>query len=348
MRRIITTVLGTTVAVTGITGVAPAARAAGGRVIVVPPGHSIQHAVDRARPGDVIKLRAGHYDGGVLVRKSITIHGEGNRTILRPGHLDHCARAKHPGMGICVVGRAKYPVRDVTIRNLVVRDFADTGVYGIHTDRLSVQAVLARNNGEYGIAEFASTRGHFRWNWTVDNSDDAGLYVGDTVNARGTVVAENHSIGNAIGVLVRHARHVQVHDNTIAYNCVGVALVDDSQPSGQGNTAVWKNHVSKNNRFCPAHEEIPALGGTGILFFGGDHNTVARNIVIGNRGQLPYSGGIVLFRGTPPRNRPAHHNLIKSNHVHGNAPYDLVDKSGSRTNRFRDNKCRTSNPRGLC
>ncbi len=348
MRRIITAALGTTVAVTGIAGIAPAAQAAGGRVIVVPPGHSIQRAVDHARPGDVIKLRAGHYDGGVLVRKRITIHGEGNKTILRPGHRDHCARVKHPGQGICVVGRAKHPVHGVTIRNLVVRDFADTGVYGIHTDHLSVQSVLARNNGEYGIAEFASTRGHFRWNWTVDNADDAGLYVGDTANARGTVVADNHSIGNAIGVLVRHARHVMVHDNEIVHNCVGVALVDDSQRTGQGNTTVWKNRVSKNNRVCPAHGEVPPLGGTGILFFGGDHNIVERNAVTGNRGRLPYSGGIVLFRGTPPRNRPARHNLIKSNLVLGNAPFDLVDKSGSRTNHFRANKCRTSDPRGLC
>ncbi|MFC4052197.1 nitrous oxide reductase family maturation protein NosD [Actinomadura syzygii] len=350
MRRTIAAALGTTAALAGIAGITPSARAAAPRahVHVVPPGHSIQRAVDRARPGDVIKLKAGHYDGGVIVRKRLTIQGEGNRTILRPGGTDHCAKAKHPGMGICVVGRAGHPVKGVTIRNLVVRDFADTGVFGIYTDRLSVLSVLARNNGEYGIAEFNSTRGRFRWNWAVDNKDDAGLYVGDTANARGTEVSDNHSVGNTLGVLVRHARHVLVHDNSITYNCVGVALVDDGQRTGQGNNLVWKNHVTKNNRSCAAHGPVPALGGTGILFFGGDHNAVERNTVTDNRGRLPYSGGIVLFRGVPPQSRPARDNLIKKNRLHGNEPFDLVDKSGSRTNRFVRNSCRTSNPRGLC
>lgn len=352
MRRTIAAALGTTVVLTGIAGVAPAAQAAQAapraRVHVVPPGHSIQKAVDRARPGDVIKLKAGRYDGGVIVRKRLTIRGEGNKTILRPGGTDHCAKAKYPGMGICVVGWERRPVEGVTIRNLVVRDFASTGVFGTYTDRFSVQSVLSRNNGEYGIAEYNSTRGRFLWNWAIDNKDDAGLYVGDTANARGTEVAHNHSTGNTLGMLVRHARHVLVHDNSFAYNCVGVALVDDAQRTGQGDNTVWRNHVTKNNRSCAAHGPVPALGGTGILFFGGDHNIVERNVVTGNRGGLPYSGGIVLFRGTPPLNRPARHNLIKQNRVRGNAPFDLVDNSGSRTNHFVRNHCRTSNPRGLC
>ena len=348
MRRTIAAAVATAVATTGLAGIAGSARAAEGRVIVVPPGRSIQKAVDRARPGDVIKLKAGRYDGGVLVRKRITIRGVSNKTILRPGRVDHCAKAHHPGMGICVVGWSKRPVRGVTIRNLVVEHFANTGVFGTRTDRLSVHAVLAKKNGEYGIAEFNSTRGDFRWNWAIENKEDAGLYVGDTANARGTVVADNHSKGNTLGLLVRHARGVQVHDNEFHENCTGVALVDDGQRGGQGNTKIWNNHVLDNSRFCRAHGDVPALGGTGILFFGGDHNVVEHNTVNGNRGRLPYSGGIVLFRGTPPKNRPAEHNLIKANRVQHNAPFDLVNKSGSNTNRFERNACRTSNPRGLC
>ncbi|MFB4308743.1 nitrous oxide reductase family maturation protein NosD [Actinomadura sp. GTD37] len=353
MRRIFAASLGTVTVLAGLASVAPASQAdvRKGHTHVVRPGHSIQAAVDRARPGDTIKLQAGHYAGGVLVRKRLTIRGEGNRTIIRPGYRDHCAKAKAPGMGICVIGRSKHPVRGATIRNLTVQDFKGTGVHGMYTDRLAVMAVLAKNNGEYGIAEYRSTRGEFTWNWAIDNADDAGLYVGDTANARGTVVAHNHSYGNTLGVLVRHAHHVKVYDNEITGNCAGVALVDDGQKGGQGHNQVQKNKIYRNNRNCAAHGPVPALGGTGILFFGGEHNTVAKNTVKGNRGRLPYSGGIVLFPGVAPEHgsaRPARHNLIKANVARGNAPYDLVDKSGSKTNRFRHNKCRTSNPRGLC
>lgn len=348
MRRTLTASLGTAVVLAGLTTIAPSGQASERGVHVVLPGQSIQAAVNRARPGDVIKLKAGHYNGGILVRKRLTIRGMGNKTILRPGGRDHCAKAKQPGMGICVIGRPKHPVKGVTIRNLTVRSFKGSGVFGTYTDRLTVLSVLAKKNGEYGIAEYNSTRGRFVWNWALDNKDDAGLYVGDTANARGTVIAHNHATGNTLGMLVRHARNIEIHDNTFMDNCVGIALIDDSQKTGQGNTMVWKNRVSKNSRSCDPHGPVPALGGTGILFFGGDHNRIEKNTVTGNRGTLPYSGGIVLFRGVPPRNRPAHHNLIKSNHVRGNAPYDLVDNSGSKTNRFRRNTCRTSNPTNLC
>jgi Right handed beta helix region len=318
------------------------------RVHVVRPGHSIQAAVDRARPGDTIRLLHGTYDGGVLVKKTLTIRGAGDKTVLRPGGTDHCAAVQSPGTGICVVGRAGYPVKDVTIKALTVRKFKKNGVFGHFTDRLTVEQVLAADNGEYGISEFNSTRGRFMQNWALKNGDEAGFYVGDIANAHGTIVTGNRSSGNAIGLLVRHARNVKAWGNDLVGNCVGAALVDDGQKGGQGNTKLWKNNVSKNNRECAAHEEVPPLGGTGVLFFGGDHNVVEKNVVRDNRGKLPYSGGIVLFRGTPPLNRPARDNLVQLNVVRGNAPFDLVDNSGSKTNRFRRNLCRTSNPAGLC
>lgn len=348
MRRTIAASLGTAVVLAGLAAFTPSSRAATGRTHVVKPGHSIQAAVNAARPGDVIQLKAGRYDGGVLVRKRLTIRGVGDKTVLRPGGTDHCAKAYVRGMGICVVGRAKHPVKGVTIKKLSVRKFPASGVFGNYTDRLTVEHVLAEKNNDYGIAEFNSTRGRFVRNRTVDNRHEAGLYIGDIANARGAVVAKNHSSGNALGLLIRHARHIKVWGNTIVRNCTGIALVDDGQPGGQGNTKIWKNRVSKNNRSCSPHEQVPALHGTGILFFGGDHNTIKKNTIKRNRGKLPYSGGVVLFPGVPPKNRPAHHNLIKANHVRGNAPHDLVDKSGSKTNRFRRNSCRTSSPPGLC
>lgn len=350
MRRTLAASLGTAVALSGLASFAPAGHAAEGgkdkRIHIVWPGHSIQKAVDRARPGDVIRLKAGAYDGGVLVRKSLTIKGEGDRTVLHPGRKDHCAKAGAAGNGICVIGHRKHPVRDVSILDLTVRGFKESGVYGLYTDRLTVERVLAKRNGEYGITEFRSTRGRFVKNRAIDNSADAGLYVGDIKNARGTVVAYNHASGNALGLLVRHARHVYAFENELVGNCVGAALVNDDQKGGQGDTKLWKNKVWKNNRSCPQHEEVPPLGGTGILVFGGDHNTIEKNTVLWNRGTLPYSGGIVLFPS--PKGEPARFNLVKLNFVKDNAPFDLVDRSGSRTNRFRDNKCRTSNPRGLC
>ncbi|WP_165950414.1 right-handed parallel beta-helix repeat-containing protein [Actinomadura sp. GC306] len=347
MRRTLAVSLGTAVAFAAFMPAGQAATDAS-RVHVVKPGRSIQKAVNKARPGDVIQLKAGRYDGGVLVRKPLTIRGAGDRTVLRPGRKDHCAKARQAGMGICVVGREGRPVRNVTVEKLSVQRFKETGVFGIHTDRLSVVHVLAKRNGEYGIAEYNSTRGRFLQNRVHDSGAHAGLYVGDIADAHGTVVAHNRASGNAMGLLVRHARNVKVHDNTFTGNCAGVLLVDDGQRGGQGNNALWENKISKNNRGCKAYGPVPALKGTGIMLIGGDHNSIKKNDVTRNRGKLPYSGGIVLFPGAPPQDRPARHNVVEGNRVLGNAPFDLVDNSGSKTNKVRANRCKTSKPRGLC
>jgi nitrous oxidase accessory protein NosD len=322
-----------------------AAPAYASPVTVVPPGASIQEAVDAAPAGSVIQLRAGRYAGGVAVHTDrITIRGTGPGTILTPGDSDNCG-PDAAGSGICVTGAPDHPVRGVRIESLMVRGFEAFGVVGMGTDRLQVSRVVASGNGEYGITEFGSTRGSFTHNWVLDNAAEAGLYVGDIADAGGTVVADNHAYGNALGVLVRHAHHVRITGNVLVGNCTGVALVDDGQPGGQGHAWVGDNIIANNNKFCPAHEEVPPLGGSGVVLVGGEHNAVTRNIVINNRGDQPFSGGVVLEPGVS--HVPASGNLVWSNLIRGNGPADIIDHSGGH-NWLRGNRCTTSIPDGLC
>jgi nitrous oxidase accessory protein NosD len=319
------------------------------RVLRVAPGHSIQAAVDRAHPGDTIKLAPGNYAGGILISKNnITIRGAGRSTVLHDTGTNHCAAIAGP-TGICVVAAGGGTVRGVTIKNLQVRRFGAFGVFGFGTDRLTVTGVAAVNNGEYGITEFASTRGSFIGNVVTGSTGEAGLYVGDTPDAHGTTVADNVSIGNALGVLVRHAHNVNIRDNTFVGNCAGVALVDDGQAGGQGDTRVTGNVIVMNNRACPGSTDAPPLGGSGVIIFGGQRDTVRDNAIIGNRGDpatSPLAGGVVLVRGQ--LGNAAKHNKVVSNVILRNRPADVIDHSGSTTNVIRNNICRTSQPGGLC
>src|SRR5215467_4463898 len=186
-----------------------------GTVRVVKPGHSIQAAVNAAHPGDTIKLLAGNYAGGILVKKNgITIRGAGRATLLRDTGTNHCTQFVGPS-GICVADPAGHTVKNVTIKNLQVRGFASFGVVGFMTNRLTATGVTAVNNGDYGITEFESTRGRFVGNLVTGTTGEAGLYVGDIADAHGTLVADNVAVGNALGILVRHAHDVTVKGNVL-------------------------------------------------------------------------------------------------------------------------------------
>jgi hypothetical protein len=314
-------------------------------VHVVAPGHSIQAAVNGARSGDTIVLRKGNYAGGILISKNnITIRGAGRETVLRDTGTNHCTDVAGPS-GICVVSPSGTTVKSVTIKDLTVRGFAGFGVVGFGTDRLTVAHIAAINNGDYGITEFGSTRGAFIGNYVTGSSGEAGLYVGDIANAHGTIVKDNISVANALGILVRHAHNVDVTGNIFTHNCAGVALVDDGQAGGQGDTRVTHNIISNNNMTCPADEDHPELGGSGVIILGGVRDIIKGNLITGNRGTTPFAGGVVLEPGIA--GNPAKHNKVINNVIKNNRPADIVNNSGSTTNIIKNNVCGTSKSKEL-
>jgi nitrous oxidase accessory protein NosD len=314
-------------------------------VVVVPAGGSIQQALDDAAPGSTIQLLPGVYSGGVAVHTDgITIRGAGPATVLEPGAVDHCA-PQGAGSGICVFGRPTHLVTDVHVESLTLHGFEEFGMVGLFTDRLTVTRVTARGNGDYGIAEFVSTRGSFTHNRVIENAAEAGIYIGDIPDAGGTEVADNFGTGNEMGVLVRHAHHVFVTGNVLVGNCTGVALVDDGQPGSQGDTRVSDNVIADNNKVCPQNQEIPPLAGTGVVLFGGQRNTVTANRIVNNHGDGLISGGVVLISGVS--GVPASGNLITGNVIRHNGPFDIVDGTGA-VNSLGGNNCGSSLPNGLC
>jgi parallel beta-helix repeat protein len=337
-----------------------AASASTSNTIVVGPGQSIQAAVDRAHPGDTVLVKRGVYHQSVQIRKNgITLRGSGDfyggTVIVPPKSIPKtlCNQGFGP-TGICILakkvdvktGAVITPVRNDTVTALLVKGFPGNGVFGYGTVGMRVLRVAAINNGGYGISRFESRDTLFAHDIAV-GSNEAGFYVGDSPHAD-TVVRDNKAYGNALGIFIRHARHILVKDNRVSGNCQGILVLDDGQPGGAGNTGVVHNSVSKNNKFCPKNEEAPPLQGGGILLLGATHTLVAHNGVFGNSGKQFNSGGIVvvsahMFKGSNPDFDTIARNIAFRNH-----PADLIWDGTGIGVRFKANHCGTSIPPGFC
>ncbi|MFF3718824.1 right-handed parallel beta-helix repeat-containing protein [Streptomyces prasinus] len=336
------------------TGMAAAPSAARPTVHRVPPGASIQKAVDAAKPGDTVVLSPGTYEESLdITTPDLTLRGSGaHRTVLVPGtdaDRGACAGAGH---GICVTGTDEAPLKGVTVRSLTLRGFTGNGLWATGTDRLRVQGVTAEKNGRWGIAEERSVRGVLSHNVARDNGD-AGLFLANTTDteegardARGTVVRHNRTTGNRVGVTVRRLRNLTVDRNEATGNCAAVFVVGDESKPVAGDLRVTRNHLRANNKHCAATSRLPFLQGTGIVLTGVEDTLVAGNRVENHRGTSPLSGGIVLFKSF--EGSANERNTVRGNLVTGNSPADLADRDTATTNTFSGNTCTLSEPAGLC
>jgi hypothetical protein len=160
-------------------------------------------------------------------------------------------------------------------------------------------------------------------------------------------VFANTSWDNGLGIFLRDVSNGTATGNHVFGNCTGILLLANA-PGPVTNWKLRHNLVRANNRDCG--EEGPS--GVGILLQGASDNEISRNVVVGNRGEAPSGGGIVLATAEPEEPggeaiAPSG-NVVRKNVVLRNRPFDISWDGTGTGNQFLDNLCRTSQPEGLC
>lgn len=331
-------------------------------VIKVRPGQSIQAAIDRADPGDKVKLKPGTYRENVQILKNdIELQGSGKgNTTIEPAATPApvCGAGSGPDsvtQGICIANvdeefNIKSIVEDTEISDLAVKGFDGAGIFFFGANGQEVRNVLVADNHDYGIAAFDSSNGRYEQNAATRNGE-AGIYLGDSPNAR-SIVRWNTAWDNVgFGVFMRDASFGQVDHNWLYGNCVGLVFLHTG--GGIEGWTATGNRAVANNRACagnPAEGE-PGFSGIGIAVAGAKDIDIKHNTVLNNRpgGETEFSGGIVVVGSGPPPEGVAPTGIrVAFNVAFGNQPFDLLwDRSGTNIE-FVKNHCKTSDPDGLC
>ncbi|HEU4947596.1 MAG TPA: right-handed parallel beta-helix repeat-containing protein [Kribbella sp.] len=349
------------VAVLGLIAVSAGSASATGknhrsRTWVVKPGHSIQKVVDKAKSGDTIKLKKGtYYDAVCVVNKGLTILGAGQgRTVVKPPKKFKKTACWETADEVSGFGFLN-PKHAVQVRDLTTDGHPGNGVIAFGAMHgIKVAHHTGKRHGEYGVAAFESTKVVFVHNTEKGAGGEAGLYVGDTSNAR-AYLAGNVSTGWTLGVLLRDSRHGVVTHNYLYGNCLGAIVVDTGPNSAEnraaGDWSLRDNKVAANNKACKGVEEGPPdLSGIGVAVVGADHVTVKGNKITGHHPTgttaIP-SSGVAVVSGVAFGSDDEEHVKVVGNKFKHNLLDIFWDQKGKDIV-FRNNHCKTSDPGWIC
>jgi len=256
---------------------------------------TIGAAVRKARGGDTIRVRRGTYRENVVISgpryEGLKLVGSPKRprAVKLDGRSLRGARAQNA----VLINNAD----NVTVNGVYARNFKANGFFVVNVDGYRLTNLVAGRTGVYGLYAFNSKGGTMSRSEAFANND-AGFYIGQTPKQskpKRSIVSRVKSYNNVLGFSGTNMRYVTIKNSQWFNNGAGIvpnALESEKFPPPQqnvisGNEIFWNNF----NYYRGAPFRIPKSGpagfagypiGVGVLLFGSQQTTIARNRIFGN------------------------------------------------------------------
>jgi plastocyanin len=292
----------------------PPKFAATGTTIKVPDdAPTIQVAVDRAQPGDLVLVSPGIYKEAVKVTTDgIVIRGVNRNTTILDGEFER-------ENGIFVVG-----ADGVAVENLTARNFTENGIFWNGVLGYRGSYLTAYRNGDYGIYAYDSQYGQFDHSY-ASGSPDSGFYIGQC-NPCHAVITDVVSEYNLLGYSGSNSSNdLLIVNSQWRHNRTGIVpnSIDSEELPPQGGNTIAGNLVADDGNTEAAQATdatwAPAFG-FGIVVFGGVDDVVTKNRVTDSaRAGI----GVAANPGLQAKSWPATGNQVTDNVVERSGLADL-------------------------
>jgi hypothetical protein len=283
---------------------------------------TIQSAVNKAKPGDTIKVANGTY------REGVKISGASKRYIKLVGNVKDPSKVVIEGKGV----KASNGVQingavNVTVKGFQAQHFKANGFFAVNTKDYTFTNLKAFLVGVYGIYAFNSVGGTITDSEAAWNSD-SGFYIGQTppqAKPKRSIVRNITSYGNVLGWSGTNMRYVTITKSKFYNNGTGVVpnTLTSEKYTPEEDNVITDNDIFWNNfnyyagapfKVGKAAKDSTAYPvGVGALLFGGRRNRIENNRIYGN--WLSGAGMIQQFLITQkdPKNADLVGNSIANN-----------------------------------
>ncbi len=260
---------------------------------------SVQAAIARAAPGDVVEVPEGRWLEHVVLDRAITLRGTGG--VLDGAGEGTVLRVEAPGAiveGLFIRGSGDdLGAPDVCVfvapeaEGAVIRDNRlDDCAFGIWThsvDHVRVldnhivgRAGVRTSDRGNGIHLFDGTHLEVRGNFVRDCRD--GIYVSATHDS---VIAENTFEDQRFGIHYMYSFRNRIEGNTSRRNGGGIALMQSRELHVVGNIVEDSEEVGilfRDAQYCEIRGNILRRNGEGMFFFSSTENEIKDNRFVHN------------------------------------------------------------------
>jgi hypothetical protein len=254
---------------------------------------TIQSAVNKAKPGDTVKVKSGTY------REGVTVLGASKRYLKLVGNpkdpskvvLDGSQGKKTPRQnGVRVDG-----ANQVTINGFTAKHYNGNGFFVVNVSGYELNHLNATLAGVYGIYAFNSIGGVME-NSEASYNNDSGFYIGQTpkqTTPERSIVRNVKSFGNVLGFSGTNMRYVTITKSQWFNNGSGIVpnALDSEKYAPPEDNVITDNDIFWNNfnyyagapfKLKKQATSAPYPVGVGVLLFGGRRTEVSNNRVYGN------------------------------------------------------------------
>jgi parallel beta-helix repeat protein len=245
-----------------------------GNVLAVHDGESIQAAVQKAQPGDVIQVFPGTYKETVYIDKD---------DILLSGVIVDSQWPTMEGEGK-LNDAVLYSGNNVTVENLLITHYKGNGVMGQAGNNFLIRNNRVIDSGVYGIFPQLGKNGLVSNN-ILSDIEDAAIYIGMSDNVH---VNNNEVFDSVAGIEIENSRHAIVENNKVYNNTGGIlTFITPGLPIKTTYDVIIRNNFISNNNHvnfgAPGSIVSGVPAGTGIIVMAADEVTIENNIISGNK-----------------------------------------------------------------
>ncbi len=244
-----------------------------GNVFDVKDGESIQDAVGKAKPGDLIRVFPGTYKETVYIDKdNISLQG-----VIREGEWPTLDGEKELNDGFLYSGSG------ILIENFKIINYKGNGIMGQAGNNFVLRNNWIDDTGVYGIFPEFGKNGLIEHN-LLSGIEDAAIYVGMSDNID---VRHNEVFESVAGIEIENSRQCLVEYNYVHDNTGGILVfITPGLPIKTCFDVIVRNNYVVNNN----HENFGQEGaivsmlpkGTGIIIMAADKVIIENNIITGN------------------------------------------------------------------